>query len=865
MQVIGSVFNDPKILEEQDKYIIREEDFTEEFHKIVFGAMYNIVVLGGSVNLETIVDYLSTRPKFYGVFQQNKGVEYITKASEFATRDTFNYYYTRLKKMTLLRAYDNYGVDVSFLYDPTNVLDTKKKQEQEEWLDNTSVKDIVNLIDERIDRIKSEYADEECGDGYQIGDGALELISQFEKCPEVGIPLYGPLINTVTRGARLKKYYLRSASTGTGKAIPNDTIIPTPIGDRRVGDIRPGDYLFGQNGKPVKVLQIHPQPQKKDVWKVTFIDGREALCCEDHLWEYRYYSHRGFAYRVESLKDILKRTEKLKNGLRGSDGKGFRFAIKINQPVKGYDLRYSVDPYVMGALIGDGSFRYNGTNKSLTFSSENAELPNRIAQLLGQDIFAYSYTDRNYSYVFKSQANPEHPLWVEEILKDYPDLWNCKSEDKFIPEDYLHGSIEQRYALLQGLMDTDGSISQVKGRVNFTTISPKLRDNVIALCRSLGFITTWQIDQREDKYTTGECYNVHIQCAKELKPKLFRLKRKVDIATEYANNGKRSEYKDHLSIISIEKLDYQTDMTCFTVDSLDHLFLMNDYIVTHNTRSMVADACNFASDEIYEPDFGMWIKNGKKEPTLFIATEQDITEMQTMAIAFLSDVNEAHILNGKYDEGERERVIKAAKKMQEIPLWVECIPDFSIADIENTIKRYIREHDVKYVCLDYLKTSMKILEEITRRSGGVRLREDNILFMFSVRLKDLCNQYGIFILSATQLNGDFRDAEVPDQNLLRGAKSIGDALDVGMILLEPTKDDLVKIEPIIASSPRFKVPNIKLSIYKNRRGSYKGVYLWCDADLGTCRIKPMFCTNYRHELKSIEDIKIMVDDEPSAF
>ena len=107
MQVIGSVVNDPKIHEEHYKYVIREEDFTEECHKIVFGAMYNIVVLGGSVNLETIVDYLSTRPKFYGIFQQNKGVEYITKASEFATRDTFNYYYMRLKKMTLLRAYDN--------------------------------------------------------------------------------------------------------------------------------------------------------------------------------------------------------------------------------------------------------------------------------------------------------------------------------------------------------------------------------------------------------------------------------------------------------------------------------------------------------------------------------------------------------------------------------------------------------------------------------------------------------------------------------------------------------------------------------------------------------------------------------------
>lgn len=63
---------------------------------------------------------------------------------------------------------------------------------------------------------------------------------------------------------------------------------------------------------------------------------------------------------------------------------------------------------------------------------------------------------------------------------------------------------------------------------------------------------------------------------------------------------------------------------------------------------------------------------------------------------------------------------------------------------------------------------MKILEEITKRSGGVKLREDNILFMLSNKLKDICNQYGIFIISATQLNGDFKDADVPDQNLLRG-------------------------------------------------------------------------------------------------
>ena len=90
---------------------------------------------------------------------------------------------------------------------------------------------------------------------------------------------------------------------------------------------------------------------------------------------------------------------------------------------------------------------------------------------------------------------------------------------------------------------------------------------------------------------------------------------------------------------------------------------------------------------------------------------------------------------------------------------------------------------------DYIHTSLKILEEITRRSGGIRLREDNVLFMLSTRLKDICNQYGIFIMSATQLNGDYKDAKVPDQNLLRGAKSIADKIDMGSILLGVTDED----------------------------------------------------------------------------
>lgn len=158
---------------------------------------------------------------------------------------------------------------------------------------------------------------------------------------------------------------------------------------------------------------------------------------------------------------------------------------------------------------------------------------------------------------------------------------------------------------------------------------------------------------------------------------------------------------------------------------------------------------------------------------------------------------------------------------------------------------------------------MKILEEITRRSGGVSLREDNILFILSNKLKDICNTYGVFIESATQLNGDWKDAKIPDQNLLRGAKAIADKIDYGSILLNVTSEDIESLDPILSSNI-FERPNIKLSIYKNRRGKYKGVILWCKANLGCCRIQPMFCTTYDYEMVSVDNIKIVVEEE-SAF
>ena len=122
MQIIGCVFNNPTLLEDTDKYIITEMDFAEDFHKIVFGAIYKIHELGAkTLSLENILDFLSNRPKSEAIFKQQKGEEWLLKISDIAIPSTFDYYYNRLKKMSLLRAYDDHGVDVSHIYDPNNI------------------------------------------------------------------------------------------------------------------------------------------------------------------------------------------------------------------------------------------------------------------------------------------------------------------------------------------------------------------------------------------------------------------------------------------------------------------------------------------------------------------------------------------------------------------------------------------------------------------------------------------------------------------------------------------------------------------------------------------------------------------------
>lgn len=279
----------------------------------------------------------------------------------------------------------------------------------------------------------------------------------------------------------------------------------------------------------------------------------------------------------------------------------------------------------------------------------------------------------------------------------------------------------------------------------------------------------------------------------------------------------------------------------------------------------MADACNLACREIYNPKTHKWEQTGNNcQPTMFISVELDYEELKTMAVAFVSCVPEGNIIKGECSFDEKRRVQHAVEVLEEAPLKLVFLPDYGIKEVENSIKVGIRRYDVKYVFFDYITTSMKIINEISMASNGMKIREDNVLFLLASKLKDIASSYGVCIFSATQLNNSYHDAKIPDQGLLAGAKAIANRVDVGAIMMDVTSDDLERLAslPDYVSGNLQMLPNVKMSVYKNRRGEYTRCYLWMLADKATCRYETLFLTDYDYKpIDRPEDVRVIVEDD----
>jgi len=279
---------------------------------------------------------------------------------------------------------------------------------------------------------------------------------------------------------------------------------------------------------------------------------------------------------------------------------------------------------------------------------------------------------------------------------------------------------------------------------------------------------------------------------------------------------------------------------------------------TGKTRSMIGDACYIAYPIRYNSQTDMWENCGNCEKVLYVGTEQKPDEIQTMILAYLTDINEERILYGNFNEKEEELLYKAIQLMNiyEDNFTIIQLPDPTINQVKVEIRKYCLLNEIENIFYDYIFSSPGLLGEFR----DLRLREDVILMMLSTTLKDLAAELNVFIMSATQVNGDIDDKKgIKNQTCLRGAKSIADKIDIGAITMQVTPEELNTLSILIQKTGVN--PNQVTDIYKVRRGRYNNVRIWSYMDLGTCRKKDLFITDASFkEIPNFQPIQIMFEE-----
>lgn len=279
------------------------------------------------------------------------------------------------------------------------------------------------------------------------------------------------------------------------------------------------------------------------------------------------------------------------------------------------------------------------------------------------------------------------------------------------------------------------------------------------------------------------------------------------------------------------------------------------------TRALAGDAAFLAYPWYYSIVNRKWeYKGGSGQKVLMITTELELEEIKTIILAHLSGINEEKILYGSYTAEEEERVARAAQIMIDYKenLQLEQIADPNVGRLKSVVRRHANQNKIKYVFYDYIFTSPNLLSEFR----DIKVREDVALGLLSAALKDLATELGVFVMSATQLSGDYENVKTAKtQTLLRGAKSIADKVDVGAIVSPVAKEDLMMLDSVIKTI-QCVPPTIVTDIYKLRRGRYKGVRVWSAMDLGTARMTDLFVTNHNYEPIPVDIVRIMFEEEP---
>ena len=642
--------------------VLREEDFYRYDHRLIWHHIARMIERGQPADVVTVFEAAQTA----GKADEIGGLKYLNAlAQETPSAANIRRYAEIVRDRAILRHLISTSDEIS-----TSALNPQGKDTRQ----------ILDEAESKIFQISEEGARGAAGFHTlqdllgKVVERVDQLYNQANPSDVTGVPSGFADLDRMTSGLQPGDLVIVAGRPSMGKAQPLDAKVRTPRGWKTMGELAVGDALASIDGAPSIVTGVYPQGERPVV-RVRFSDGRSAECCDEHLWRVHF---RGWpAPRVMSLAHL--------RGLL--QHKRYQGRLWIDMPTGefGHDDPLPVDPWLLGALLGDGCLR--GT--SIRFSTKADEMLARVRERVEPSLELASAGAYDWRLVRRDRGVLRgHGGRVANPLRSALEalgVWGCTSADKFIPRTYLDARRDARLDLLRGLLDTDGWVERW-GSVRFSTASRTLADGVVELVRSLGgWCTVREVPrsftvagQRRAGLPAFTCTISHPDPAS-----LFLLSEKAARLS-----GGRARRK--MPVVTSIEPSRTTATQCISVSHPSRLYLTDDHVVTHNTA--------------FSLNIGEHVAIDQGLPVAVFSMEMGATQLAMRLVCSVGRLDQQRLRTGRLVDDDWPRLTAAIQKMQEAQLHIDETPALNSLEVRARARRLSRQcGQLGMIIVDYLQ------------------------------------------------------------------------------------------------------------------------------------------------------------------
>ncbi|MET0917327.1 MAG: replicative DNA helicase, partial [Burkholderiales bacterium] len=681
--------------------VVFAADFYSEAHRVIYDHIVRLIADGRPADVVTLAESLGSSQKLDYI----GGLAYLgALVQNVPTAANIRHYAQIVRDRSILRqlastageiadsAYNPLGRNAKMVLDEA---EAKVLHIAEQGSRGTqSFQEIGKLLATVVERIETLYSRDNPSDVTGVPTGYSDL-------------------DRMTSGFQPGDLIVVAGRPSMGKAQPLDARVRTPAGWKRMGDLLPGDALASIDGNPSVVTGVFPQGRRQ-VFRVSFSDGRATECCGEHLWRVHF--------RSWSSPRVL-RTDRVSEMIMRQRYQG-RLWIEMPSGDFGSTEELPIDPWVLGALLGDGDL----TQATIRFSSASEQVLTRMRQSVEPELVLNYAGGVDWRIAQRGRANRRgisgvvaNPLTI--ALKDLG-AWGCSSHEKFIPARYMRADKVSRAELLAGLLDTDGWVEKW-GSIRFATSSSRLARDVVELARSLGAWCSVQeksphfayLSERRKGRLSYVCTISH--------PDPVSVLMLSDKQTRV-----RARVRRKMPIFDTIEPTRVVETQCISVSHSSSLYITDEYVVTHNTALAL--------------NIGESVALHHKKPVVVFSMEMGATQLALRLIGSVGRLDQHKLRTGRLGPEDWDKLSTALGLLNEAPILIDETPALNAIEVRSRARRIMKQRgELGLVIVDYLQLMQ------SSSQGENRATE---ISEISRSMKALAKELQVPVVALSQLN-----------------------------------------------------------------------------------------------------------------